>query len=200
MGDSVLGAIAGAAILAGLVSVAPPDLPRLDEIRVDVTVLSVATLFCCACAFLCGIVPALRASGGGVQHLALRAGRSTTRSAASLRRGLMIGEIAVATVLLAGAGLMVNTMVRLARVDSGFDPDNLHVFSFSLSGTEWPDARKQVFYDAVVERLRSVPGVEGAAVTYSMPGLGSNWWNSFNLSGGGRGRRGPKLAGPPGVP
>ena len=59
----VLGALAGAAILAGLVSVAPADTPRLDEIRLDVVVLSCTTLFSCACAFLFGVLPALKASG-----------------------------------------------------------------------------------------------------------------------------------------
>ena len=52
---------------------------------------------------------------------------------------------------------------------------------FSLTGPQWPDARKQVFYDAVVERLRAVPGVDNAAVTYSLPTLGSNWWSVFNF-------------------
>ena len=61
----VLGALAGAAILTGLVSVAPPDTPRLDEIRLDIVVLSCTTLFSCACAFLFGVLPALKASGAG---------------------------------------------------------------------------------------------------------------------------------------
>jgi predicted permease len=179
----VLGALAGAAILTGLIGAAPRDLPRLDEIRLDVAVLSWTTLFCCACAFVFGIVPALKASGVGGQELVVRSARGSTRSASSLRRGLTMAEIAVATVLLAGAGLMVHTMVRLARVDPGFDPGNLHTFMFSLTGPQWSDGRKQVFYDAVVERLRAVPGVENAAVSYSLPILGSNWWNVFTIPG-----------------
>jgi putative ABC transport system permease protein len=180
----VLGALAGAAVLTGLISVAPRDLPRLDEIRLDPWVLVGATLFSCACAFLFGIVPALKASGVRGQELVLRSGRGPTRSAASLRRKLMIAEIAVATVLLAGSGLMVHTMLRLSRVDPGFDPHNLQSFMFSLTGPQWPDARKQAFYDAVVERLRVVPGVENAAVTYSLPAFGSRWWQVFNIPGG----------------
>jgi putative ABC transport system permease protein len=179
----VLGALAGAAILTGLISVAPRDVPRLDEIRLDVVLLSWTTLFSCACAFVFGIVPALKGSGVSGQGLVVRSGRGATRSASSLRRGLMIAEIAVATVLLSGAGLMVHTMLRLARVDPGFDPHNVQSFMFSLTGPQWPDARKQVFYDAVVERLRALPGVENAAVTYSLPILGSNWWNVFNFPG-----------------
>ena len=179
----VLGALAGAAMLTGLLSVAPRDLPRLDEIRLDLVVLSWTTLVSCACAFVSGIVPALRASGVSGQGVVVRAGRGSTRSASSLGRGLIVAQIAVATVLLSGAGLMVHSMLRLARVNPGFDPHNLQTLMFSLAGPQWPDARKQVFYDALIDRLRAVPGVESAAVTYSLPTLGSNWWNVFNFPG-----------------
>jgi predicted permease len=99
----LLGALAGAAILKGLVSVAPPDTPRLDEIRLDVVVLSCTTLFSCACAFLFGVLPALRASSAGGHEL-LRSGRGSTRQHSLLRRSLLIGEVAVATVLLREPG------------------------------------------------------------------------------------------------
>ena len=180
---SALGALAGAGILAGFISLAPRDLPRLDEIRLDVAVFAWTTLFSGACAFVFGVVPAVRASGIGGQELVVRSSRGSTRSASSLRRTLMIAEIAVAMVLLSGSVLMVRTMLRLASVNPGFDPRNLQTFSFSLTGPQWPDARKQLFYDAVVERLRAVPGVENAAITYSLPTLGSNWWNMFNFPG-----------------
>ena len=179
----VLGALAGAAILTGLVSVAPPDTPRLDEIRLDVVVLSCTTLFSCACAFLFGVLPALRASGAGGHATVLRSGRGSTRQHSLLRRSLLIGEVAVATVLLSGSGLMVHTMLRLSRVDPGFDPHNLQTVMFSLAGPAWPDPRKQAFFAEAVERLRAVPGVENAAITYSLPILGSNWWNWFTVAG-----------------
>jgi putative ABC transport system permease protein len=179
----VLGALAGAAILTGLISLAPREFPRLDELRLNLEVLSWATLFSCACALLFGVIPTLKASGISGQELVVRSGRGSTRGASSLRRALTIAEIAVAMVLLSGSGLMVHTMLRLARVDPGFDPQNLQTVMFSLTGPQWPDARKQVFYDAVVERLRAVPGVEHAALTYSLPTLGSYWWNVFNMPG-----------------
>jgi putative ABC transport system permease protein len=78
---------------------------------------------------------------------------------------------------------MVHTMLRLSRVDPGFDPHNLQTVMFSLSGPAWPDPRKQAFFAEAVERLRSVPGVEDAAITYSLPILGSNWWNWFTIAG-----------------
>ena len=179
----MLGAFAGAAILTGLVSVAPPDTPRLDEIRLDVFVLSCTTLFSCACAFLFGVLPALRASGVGGHATVLRSGRGSTRQHSLLRRSLLIGEVAVATVLLSGSGLMVHTMLRLSRVDPGFDPHNLRTVMFSLAGPAWPDPRKQAFFAEAVERVRAVPGVENAAITYSLPILGSNWWTGFTVAG-----------------
>jgi putative ABC transport system permease protein len=180
----LLGGLAGAAILAGLISVAPADTPRLDEIRLDVVVLSCTTLFSCACAFLFGVLPALKASAGGDHETAvLRSGRGSTRQHSLLRRSLLIGEVAVATVLLCGSGLMVQTMLRLSRVDPGFDPHNLTTVMFSLAGPAWPDPRKQAFFAEAVERLRAVPGVENAAITYSLPILGSNWWNWFTVAG-----------------
>ena len=113
----VLGALAGAAILTGLVSVAPPDMPRLDEIRLDSS--------CCR-GRRCSVVPA-RSSSASCPRSRRPAsaardsccGRAAARPAqhSLLRRGLMIGEIAVATVLLSGSGLMVHTMLRLSRVD-----------------------------------------------------------------------------------
>ena len=113
----------------------------------------------------------------------LRSGRGATRQNSLLRRSLLIGEVAVATVLLSGAGLMVHTMLRLSRVDPGFDPHNLQTVMFSLAGPAWPDPRKQAFFAEAVERLRAVPGVENAALTYSLPILGSNWWNWFTVAG-----------------
>jgi len=145
-------------------------------------VLSATTPFSCACPFLFGLLPALKAGAGGHETV-LRSGRGSTRQNSLPRRSLLIGEVAVVTVLLCGSGLMVHTMVRLSRVDPGFDPHNLQTIMFSLSGPAWPDPRKQAFFAEAVERLRAVPGVENATITYSLPILGSNWWNWFTIAG-----------------
>jgi putative ABC transport system permease protein len=90
----VLGAVAGAGMLSALVAMAPRELPRLDEIHLDLVVLSWTTLFSCACAFLFGIVPAIKASGVRGRELVARSGRGSTRSAPVLRQGVMLAEIA----------------------------------------------------------------------------------------------------------
>ena len=179
----VFGAVAGALILRGLIAVAPRDLPRLDEIHLDFVLMSGITISSCVIAFVFGVVPLLRLSGAADKGLVVRSGRGATRSGSWLRSGLMIGEVALATVLLSGSGLMVHTMLRLARTSPGFDPRNLQTVMFSLQGASWPDARKQSFYPTIVERLRAVPGVEDVAITYSLPILGSNWWNVFMIEG-----------------
>ena len=179
----VFGAVAGALILYGLIRVAPRDLPRLDEIHLDFTLMSGITILSCVIAFVFGVVPVLRMSSAADKGLIVRSGRATTRSGAWLRSGLMIGEVALATVLLSGSGLMVHTMLRLARTSPGFDPQNVQSVMFSLQGAAWPDEKKQTFYPTIVERLRAVPGVEDAAITYSLPILGSNWWNVFMIGG-----------------
>ena len=182
----VLGALAGGVMLRALVKVAPRDLPRLDEIHLDLRVLAWTTLAGAVCALAFGIGPALKASGITRGALVLRAGQRSTATSA-MRRALMIAEIAVATVLLFGAGLMVHTMVRLARVDPGFDPHHLQTFAFSFAGAGWSgpegDARKQAFFDVAIQRLRAVSGVENAALAYSLPIAGSNWWSQFRILG-----------------
>lgn len=179
----VFGAVAGAIILYGLVSVAPRNLPRLDEIHLDFTVMFWITALSCAIAFAFGVVPVIKTCAAADKGLVPQSGRGMTRSGSWLRSGLMIGEIAIATVLLSGSGLMIHTMLRLARTNPGFDPHNVQTVMFSLQGASWPDVRKQSFYPTIVERLRAVPGVEDAAITYSLPILGSNWWNVFMIEG-----------------
>jgi putative ABC transport system permease protein len=180
---AALGVAAGAFMLYGLLQLAPRDLPRLDEIHIDLAVMGWLTLLSAACAFIFGVVPALRTSDAGGDGLVIRSARGVARSGRAMRSGLMIGEIALATVLLAGSGLMVRTMVQLSRVDPGFDAKNLQTVMFSLQGAAWPDERQQDFYPAVVERIRAIPGVKDAALTYSLPILGSNWWNVFMIAG-----------------
>ena len=179
----VLGALAGAAILKRARRRRAPGYatPRRDPPGRRRAVLHDALqLRLCV-----SLRRAARTEGvdAGGHAMVLRSGRGSTRQHSLLRRGLLIGEVAVATVLLSGAGLMVHTMLRLSRVDPGFDPHNLQTVMFSLAGPAWPDPRKQAFFAEAVERLRAVPGVENAAITYSLPILGSNWWNWFTVAG-----------------
>ena len=177
-----IGAVVGAATLTALVTLAPRNLPRLDEVSLDWAVLLGTAGVSCVCAFLFGIYPALRASGIRGQEAVIRAARGAMPSTFRLRRALTIAEIAVATMLLVGSGLMVQTMLRLTRVDLGFEPRNLQTFMFAFQGPNWPTPRKQAFYDAGDRRIQAVPGVENVGITNSLSILGSTWNSTFQIA------------------
>src|SRR5207247_3846682 len=105
------------------------------------------------------------AAAVGGHELVLR-GRSGGASARThrLRRVLMAAEVALALVLLTGAGLMMRTLGELTRVDAGFRSDRLLTLRVSLRGESWRGERKVAFYNEVVERVGALPGVTGAAI------------------------------------
>ncbi|MGE5245336.1 MAG: ABC transporter permease [Betaproteobacteria bacterium] len=181
MAGGALGILLGSGLLQGLLALAPDGTPRLDEVSLDAT----AVLFAFASALVCGLAfgafPALHASGIRGQQLLVRM-RTSGASARShrLRRGLMVVEVALALVLLAGAGLMVRTLQRLTAVNTGFRPDHLLTMRFMLTGEQWrDDGRRAAFLDQVLDSMRSVPSVTDAALADSLPIDGSNWNSIF---------------------
>jgi predicted permease len=166
--------VAGAAWGVPLLRVLQPgDIPRLDEVHVDATVLGFALGVSVLSAVLFGLLPALQiATRAEVRESLISEGRSLTahRRARRSRNGLVVAEMALAVALLAGAALLMRSFVALARVDPGFQPDR--VFSFSLS---LPDARygtperAEVFYADLLDRLRAVPGISSAGAVFGLP-------------------------------
>jgi len=172
--ESVLLAVIGAALGVGLAWVglrvltglAPGDIPRLDQVRIDLRVLGVALGLAVVTGVAFGLAPALqssRAAVGNALHEGVRGG-TTGRRAQSLRRTLVAAQIALVVVLLTGAGLLMRSFVQLQRVDLGFRPDNLLTMRLSLPGAKYgtPEARLGLF-DALLDRTRQLPGVQGAA-------------------------------------
>jgi predicted permease len=139
--------------------------PRLDEIGVDWTVLAYATFLAVATGLVFGLVPALQHSRGR-DHEFLRDATSSPQT--RLKSGLVIVEVALATVLLVGGGLLINSFVRLATVDVGFDPSALLTFQITTSPGRTPE-QQRAFAEAVVERLRQAPGIQGAAYARQLP-------------------------------
>jgi len=176
----ILGVAVASWLLRLLIAVAPEGTPRLDEVRID----TMACLFALAAAGVCGIVfgafPAFQASGIQGQA-ALTRSRSAGASASShrLRRGLMVVEVALALVLLTGAGLMMRTLGEITRVETGFQPAHLLTMRFSLTGDRWTEPRRQQFFTDVLTGVRGTPGVTNAALAFSLPIEGSNWNSIF---------------------
>ncbi len=181
-----LGGVAGVALawlgFDAVVDLLPSDQPRIHIVALDGRVLTVATLISIATGILFGLIPALHAVSGRALEL-LRSARVSGSGHTRLgtRQALLLVEVALAMVLLAGAGLMVRTMSNLFAVDTGVDHAQLITANVSLPARYTPE-RRSMFVDAVVNRIKAIPGVENAAFTYSLPVAGSNWNSIFIVS------------------
>jgi putative ABC transport system permease protein len=161
--------------LQWLVRASPGSLPGLDAIRLDPTVLLFTVALTMMTGVLCGLLPALHASVGTISA---GLGETSSRSSAGRRAGrtrdaLVALEIAVALVLLVGAGLLLRSFSSLSRVDTGMRTANLLTFDIFLSGERVRQPPLQrAFYDQVLRRISALPGVvdTGAAVTLPIGG------------------------------
>ena len=171
-----------AALLRVLIAVAPAGTPRLDEVSLDGTALLFAIAAAAACGLLFGALPAAQASGASGTHAFVNT-RPGGASAAThrLRRGLLVVEVALAIVLLTGAGLMARTLVRLMGVDAGFKVDHLLTLRVAVPEVKPDDERRTAVMNDVVTRIRALPGVVTVAAGYSIPIDGSNWNSSFTV-------------------
>jgi predicted permease len=152
-----------------LLALGPDDLPRLDAVAMDPAVLAFAVAAGFATAMVCGIIPALRASRTDVMDV-LRAvgGRAGgLRGGRRLRSGVVITEVALSFILLVGAGLMLRSVVALAQVKPGYDPNN--VLTFVLQSRAPQPEERAVFSRQVRERLLAIPGVSGATAASPLP-------------------------------
>ena len=165
---STIGGLAGLALawsgLRALIRLAPADLPRLNAIAIDVPVLIFAGFAVIATGLLFGLLPALQAARSSVVPTLKEGGRSATATGRGLRRGLVALEVALAVILLVGAGLMIRSFIKLQQVDLGFAPDHVLSARLALYGERYRQPAAVVdFYRQVLERLNASPGVEGAA-------------------------------------
>jgi putative ABC transport system permease protein len=180
----LLGVGVAAGLLRALVAMAPEGTPRLDEVRLDPAAFLFAFGAAAACGVVFGAFPAMQASGVSGQQVVVRS-RAAGASARShgLRRGLMVVEVALALVLLTGAGLMIRTVLQLTRVDTGFRADHLLTLQLSFRGNRWTDARRIAFVDDLFARVRAQPGVSNVAAALSLPINGSQWNSVFVAEG-----------------
>jgi putative ABC transport system permease protein len=182
---SLAGGLAGAllawAATAALVSLAPTEIPRIDEVRMESSILLFALLASLVTAVLSGAAPALKAARLSPGEI-LQDSRDSSggRSARAIRHGLVIAQIASAFVLAIGAGLLGRSLDQLLRVDAGYDPHHLLTMTaFIYDGT----AEKELqHYQQMVERVRVIPGVLDAAMVSTLP-LSSPQQSSVYMEG-----------------
>ena len=168
----------------GLIAALPADMPRLDAIGIDGTVLAAALGLSVATGLLFGVVPALRAVRGDLEDT-LRAGGRESGAARPRALGFfVVTEVALALVLLAGAGLMTRSFVALRQIDPGFDTRGALAVEMSLPlGTyQAPEAQARFFVD-LADRLMAIPGVGAVGTVNTLPL--SQSWSSVRLDVGG---------------
>ena len=155
-----------------LVAAQPADIPRLDEIGINGAVFLFTIAISLFTGFVFGVFPARQATGSGMMGALREGGRGGSASAGShrARAGLVIAEMALAVVLLTGAGLLIRSFIELTRVDPGFHPEQAIAFRVTLQGEDYAaglQVRDRV--GSLLERLRALPRVTEVAATTQLP-------------------------------
>ncbi len=165
---------------------APADLPRLNEIAIDGRVLLMAFALSVGSAVLFGLAPAWRSSRADPQRDLKSGGRgsSQSREAGRLRSALVSVEVGLSTSCLIAAGLLLNSFVKLTRVDRGFDAERVITVDLSLPASRYPDmARRAAFVRGVLDRVKALPGVSAAGITTTVPLTGRRSTNLISVEG-----------------
>ena len=151
-------------------------LPRLGEIRVDGVAMLFALGLSLATGFLFGLVPALRLASGKL-HAAIKEGArgAAGGAAARFRSALVLAEVAIAVVLLVGAGLLIRSFDKLTRIDPGIDPDGVITYQAAFPSSRYQSAQLVPIYDRILEATRQVPGVEAVALSADLPMEGAGY-------------------------
>ena len=186
---SLLGAIGGLLLAVWgvelLTSMKPAGIPRLDNVRIDATVILFTIGIALVTGLLFGLVPAFTATRGLTASLK-EGGRGavTSRGGTRVRGVLVVVELALAVMLLAGAGLLMRSFIKLQAVDPGFKPEQALTFELTLPESRYKeDAQNVAFYDQLMPRLRALPGVRSASAVMGLPLGGLDFIISFEVGG-----------------
>ena len=169
---SLAGGLLGLAIAqqgtAAIAAAVPPTFPRREAIAVDWSVALAALLVALAVGVLAGLVPAFAAARTNIAGALRSAGRRVTGSMAP--RALIVAQVAISLVLLAGAGVLARSFMFLLRADPGFDPRGVLTMRVPLSPDAYPDDADIVsYYTRLRDRLAALPGLEAAGATSALP-------------------------------
>jgi predicted permease len=169
-GLGVIGALGG---VAGLVSLAPANLPRLDSVSISIPVLLFAFLLSTAVAAGLGAFTAARATSGDLRKGLEEGGRGQAGSQSSQRVGRMLvaAQIAITLVLVVGAGLLGRSLLNVLEVNPGFRVDKIVTMDVSLPWVEDPKAKANqgIFYSNLIDRLKQIPGVRKVGAISNLP-------------------------------
>lgn len=160
------------------------QLPRAEDVGIDYRVVLFAALVSLIAGTLFGLLPAIKASTPALQQSLREGARGSTSAIAGLRNALVVVEVAIALMLVVGAGLLTRSFVNLMRVDLGFATDHRLAFDFSISTAANPtSAQMRETHRQILERVRRVPGVIAAGSVRDLPFHGDGESIGFEVSG-----------------
>jgi putative ABC transport system permease protein len=184
---AVLGGAAGLVVarlgLTFLIRIAPASLVRAGEVALDARALLFTTAAVLACALLAGVPPAWRVVQSDIETALRESSRGLTGGHHRLRSALVTVQVAAALLLLVGAGLLIRSFERLLAVDPGFHPHNLVTISTQLPAFASTPEKRTTLYQAIRERLATVPGVENVAAVSRLPLMGSSLGSWMYIEG-----------------
>jgi putative ABC transport system permease protein len=184
-GGAVLGVLFAIVAVRGLAALAPVDLPRLEHIGVDGPVLLFTTVVALVAGLGFGVLPAWRSGAADARQSLSVDARSNVGGGHSRARALLVVvDLALAMVLLAGAGLMLRTVVAMASANPGFATDGILTAQFSLVGQAYAeDSAVRTFQAHLLDKLQAIPGVDAAALADQVPFGGNYDCRGFHVRG-----------------
>jgi putative ABC transport system permease protein len=187
LGGALLGYALAYAGLRGLQAQAldANAIPRLDGVSLDWRVAAVALGVATSAAVIAGLLPAIESTRVDLTETLRDSSRGATSGRSNrLRRSLVVAEIALAVVLLAGSGLLIRSLIRLLDVDTGFTSSGVLTARVSLSGDRYEEATARTqFYQSLTERLVALPGVRATGAVSHLPVTGIGAGTSFTVVG-----------------
>jgi putative ABC transport system permease protein len=169
-----------------LIAARPADLPRIDEIRLNGTVVLFTFGAALFTSFIFGLIPAMQATNEHLLRGLQESGRSSGggRRTHRLRAGLVVAEMALAVILLTGAGLMIRSFMALTQVNPGFEPGGAMAVRVSFQGAQYQNGEQiRARVDQLMDRLRVLPGVTTVAASNVLPLSGSGAMLDFAVDG-----------------
>jgi putative ABC transport system permease protein len=185
MAGGLAGLIVAQSSLRALTHLIPPALSTSITLHLDTRAVIFTTAITALTALVFGLLPASQAASRSVaEDLKTHGTSGADRAGARLRRSLVIGEVAIALVLVVSAGLLIETLVRLRAVDPGFRSDHILTAEIAVPYPRYADAdRRRRFYTEVLDRVRILPGVERAGLTSDLPYAASANYMSVTVEG-----------------
>jgi len=166
-----------------LMAISPANLPRVDAISVDVRVFAFTLAVSLLTGIVFGLVPAIQASKPDVNEALKEGGRTSSVGHNRFRSVLVVTEVALSLVLLIGAGLMIRSFVHLLNSSPGLKPQSVLTLDVGLPRTKYTGPQQAAFFQQVIERLKSLPGVQSAGAVYPLPLSGAEEGMGFGIEG-----------------